>query len=79
MTTGKSTTRFSAVESEVVVTEPSGAAYKQRIILAHDRRCNSFTIIPTSGVLKGYQIDAVISELRRAQEQGAQLDALPQP
>lgn len=72
-------TRYSAVESDLIVTEPSGAAYRQRVVLAHDRKCNSFTIIPMSGALKGYQIDTIISELRRAQDTGAQVDELPKP
>lgn len=69
--------RYRAVQSFVVVTPPGGGSYRQDIVLVHDRKLNTFNIVPMDGHLKDYQIDTPVSELVRARDQGVEVDEIP--
>lgn len=72
-----STMRYRVVKSDLIVTNPSGSAHKQPVILAYDTQCNSVSVVPTSGALKGYMIDTIISEIIRARDHGVPMDEVP--
>ncbi len=69
--------RYRVAKSAVVVTEPNGSSYRYDIVLGYDQQCKTFIIMPTDGQLKGYQIDAIISELVRCRDHGTEMALMP--
>jgi len=70
--------RYRVVQSDLVVTTPSGSAYKQGVFLAYDTQCKSVSVLVLSGPLKGYSIDTIVSEIIRARDTGTPMSQLPE-
>jgi len=69
--------RYLVIQSDLVVTNPSGNAHKQRVYLAYDLQAKSVEVLVQDGVLKGYTIDTLISEIVRARDHGTPMHELP--
>lgn len=69
--------RYRVVKSDLVVTNPSGSAYKQEVFLAYDMQCKSVSVLVLSGPLKGYSIDTVVGEIIRARDHGTPMHNMP--
>ena len=69
--------RYRVVQSDLVVTNPSGSAHKQSVYLAYDKQCNSVSVLVLSGPLKGYSIDTIVSEIIRARDSGIPMHDMP--
>jgi len=69
--------RYRVVESDLIVTNPSGSSYKQPVFLAYDTKCNSVQVLVRSGALKNYSIDTIVSEIIRARDHGTPMHEMP--